>query len=397
MNNPAGIPVVEPDTPEALARALASAATGGRRLELRGGGTKAWWGRVEQRADAVLSTRGLARVLAHAESDLTVTCEAGVTLAALNRQLAQQGQWLPLDSAFDAATIGGIIATNDSGPLRHRYGAPRDLLIGVRLATTDGRLVRAGGTVVKNVAGYDLGKLVAGSFGTLAAIVSATFKLTPLPAAFGTLRFTFFDRVAATEAAAALAASQLDPLALDLRFEASGIPERIEVLVRFGSTAAAVELQIAGTERLVRPFTPRSAQRVVDAAEEAVWRAHTRRPWTDDGVVIRVSWLPAALPSVVTLVADMRRSLAAAELTGRVGLGAGLLRCDGDTRALVSAVQRVRGRSDVFNDASVLRAPVEVLSQVDVWGARRTLAPVYAAVRRAFDPAGVLSAGQGPS
>jgi hypothetical protein len=73
------------------------------------------------------------------------------------------------------------------------------------------------------------------------------------------------------------------------------------------------------------------------------------------------------------------------------------LRCDGDTRALVSAVQRVRGRSDVFNDASVLRAPVEVLSQVDVWGARRTLAPVYAAVRRAFDPAGVLSAGQGPS
>ena len=99
------------------------------------------------------------------------------------------GQWLPLDPPFaDAATIGGILATNDSGPLRHRYGTPRDLIIGVQLATTDGVLAKAGGQVVKNVAGYDLSKLVAGSFGSLAAIVSATFKLSPLPAASKTMR-----------------------------------------------------------------------------------------------------------------------------------------------------------------------------------------------------------------
>ena len=97
----------------------------------------------------------------------------------MNRQLARHGQWLPLDSAFADATIGGIVATNDSGPLRHRFGTPRDLLIGVTLALADGRLVKAGGTVVKNVAGYDLGRLVTGSFGSFAAIATATFKLSP--------------------------------------------------------------------------------------------------------------------------------------------------------------------------------------------------------------------------
>src|SRR5499427_9566622 len=133
--------------------------------------------------------RGLRRVLAHEHGDMTATVEAGATLRDVNRALARHGQWLPLDPPrADRATIGGILATNDSGPLRHRYGTPRDLVIGVQLATTDGVLSKAGGRVVKNVAGYDLSKLVAGSFGSLAAIVSATFKLAPIPAASKTLR-----------------------------------------------------------------------------------------------------------------------------------------------------------------------------------------------------------------
>ena len=109
-------------------------------------------------------------LVAHEHADLTATVQAGARLVEVNRALAAHGQFLPIDSAFEGATIGGAIATNESGPLRHRYGAPRDVLIGIRVALCDGRVVKAGGTVVKNVAGYDLSRLVSGSFGTLAAI-----------------------------------------------------------------------------------------------------------------------------------------------------------------------------------------------------------------------------------
>jgi glycolate oxidase FAD binding subunit len=169
--------IVEPDTASGLAAALQRASRDRLVTVLRGGGTKLGWGRRPPPIDLLVSTARLNSLLVHRHGDLTATAHAGVTLAQLNRELARHGQWLPVDSAFDGATIGGIVATNDSGPLRHRHGTPRDLLIGVTLAMPDGRLVKAGGHVVKNVAGYDLGKLVSGSFGSLAAIVDATFKL----------------------------------------------------------------------------------------------------------------------------------------------------------------------------------------------------------------------------
>ncbi len=183
--------IVEPDSAEGLAAALAAASREGRATVLRGGGTKLGWGRVPTGVDLLLTTSRLNSLLVHRHGDLTATVGAGVTLATLNETLAEHGQWLPLDSAFDDATIGGILATNDAGPLRHRYGTPRDLLIGIRLALADGRIVKAGGNVVKNVAGYDLGKLVSGSFGCLAAIVDATFKLLPRPQASATLTVTY--------------------------------------------------------------------------------------------------------------------------------------------------------------------------------------------------------------
>ena len=208
--------IVEPESAEALAELLALCSRERMSIVLRGRGTKLGWGRRGGRIDLVASTARLNRVLAHAHGDLTATVEAGATVGDLNRELARHGQWLPLDTAFEAATVGGTIATNESGPLRHRHGTPRDLLIGIHLATTDGRLVKAGGNVVKNVAGYDLGKLVSGSFGSLAAIVSATFKLAPLPAASTTLVAAFRDRQALAQAVWAVSASQLEPTAFDV-------------------------------------------------------------------------------------------------------------------------------------------------------------------------------------
>ena len=148
----------------------------------RGGGTKLGWGNPPMRADVVLSTARLNRVVEHAWADLTVTVEAGCTIQNLQKTLAEHGQRLALDPLWpERATVGGILATNDSGALRLRFGALRDLIIGVTLALPDGTLAKSGGKVVKNVAGYDLPKLVTGALGTLGVITRAVFRLHPLP------------------------------------------------------------------------------------------------------------------------------------------------------------------------------------------------------------------------
>src|SRR5688500_6227716 len=266
--------VVEPGNPDEVAALLAWASRERLSVVFRGGGSKLAWGRPPAAIDLLIGMRGLSRVLAHADADLTATVEAGATLEEGNAELGRSRQWLPIDGP-DGATVGGAIATNDSGPLRQRYGTPRDLLIGVQLATTDGRLVKAGGNVVKNVAGYDLGKLVCGSFGSLAAIVTATFKLAPLPGASATLVASFGDRRGLAQAAQAVGGSQLEPSAFDLsvisnpatarsrgqialtgpasagagspadRVSGSDMPTKSDptyrLLIQFASTAAAVE------------------------------------------------------------------------------------------------------------------------------------------------------------
>ena len=233
--------IVEPADGNELAATLQAASRDKQITVLRGGGTKLGWGRPPATIDLVVSTAKLNTLLVHRHGDMTATVHAGVTLAQFNRELARHGQWLPIDSAFDAATIGGIVATNDSGPVRHRYGTPRDLLIGVTLALTDGRIVKAGGHVVKNVAGYDLGKLASGSFGTLAAIVDATFKLLPIPQASATLDASYDDGEVLARDVMQVSTSQLEPMAFD-----------VDARWRAVSTAIAVRLESGRRERAGR-------------------------------------------------------------------------------------------------------------------------------------------------
>src|SRR6185295_7364333 len=209
--------VIEPATAVDVAAALRHASDERQSIVIRGAGTKSDWGRPAERIDVLLDMRRLNRLVSHQQGDLTAIIEAGATLHDVNEALARHRQWLPLDPPFaEHATIGGILATNDSGPLRHRYGTPRDLVIGIQLATTDGILSKAGGQVVKNVAGYDLGKLVTGSFGSLAAIVSATFKLTPLPGASKTITIAAAEIETLGQIVRDVMSSQLEPIAFDL-------------------------------------------------------------------------------------------------------------------------------------------------------------------------------------
>src|SRR6267378_5332584 len=174
--------VVEPGSEQEFGKVLKLANAAGLAVIPRGGGTKLEWGNPPVRADVILSTARLNRVLEHAWADLTVSVEAGCTIANLQEALAKHGQRLALDTLWaEGATVGGVLSTNDSGALRLRFGALRDLIIGVTIALPDGTLASSGGKVVKNVAGYDLPKLVTGAFGTLGVITRAIFRLHPLP------------------------------------------------------------------------------------------------------------------------------------------------------------------------------------------------------------------------
>jgi len=249
--------IVEPADANELAATLHAASRDKQVTVLRGGGTKLGWGRRAAAIDLVVSTAKLNTLLVHRQGDMTANIESGARLSNVNRQLAHHGQWLPIDSAFDEATIGGVVATNDSGPLRHRFGTPRDLLIGVTLAMTDGRLIKAGGKVVKNVAGYDLGRLMSGSHGTLAAIVDATFKLLPIAQASKTIVAQFADPASLARAVARLGDADLEPLAFDVHV----IVPRGEywLLTRFATSPAATEAQVSAARVLIDPST-RSAR-----------------------------------------------------------------------------------------------------------------------------------------
>jgi glycolate oxidase FAD binding subunit len=393
-SGPAGIDgvmpreIVEPASAEDVAAVLASASKQRSSVVIRGGGTKLGWGRTPSSLDVVLSTTRLNAVVAHEHADLTATVQAGARLDEVNHILARHGQWLPIESAFDESTIGGAIATNDSGPLRHRYGTPRDLLIGIRLALTDGRLIKAGGNVVKNVAGYDIGRLMSGSHGSLAAIVSATFKLSPLPSATQTLVASFDRADALIAAVSAITSSQLEPAAVDVRISRS-----YRLLLKFESTPAALNTYI---QRARAMMNPADSEVVASQSEIDLWREHIRAPWRSRGMVVRFGWLPASLGTVLAFVEELRNTVADAELIGRAALGSGLLRIDADVRVQRNVVERMRSRGDVFRHVVLLRAEPSLKQQLDVWGPLGDAGSLGASVKHALDPNGILNAGRGP-
>jgi glycolate oxidase FAD binding subunit len=399
--------IIEPETATAFAAALRQASERRESVLVRGAGTKIDWGRTPSPVDLILSTRRMDRLIVHRHGDLTATAEAGATLADVNRALAQHRQCLPLDPSFaDRATIGGILATNDSGPLRHRYGAPRDLVIGVEVVTPDGVIAKAGGHVVKNVAGYDLAKLVAGSFGSLAAILNATFKLAPLPGASRTLVIEPPDFAALGHAVRAVMGSQLEPRAFDVHVpDVVGAelgppsqpgqrrPLRPQLLLRFASAPPAVDAQIEQA-RALTPVQDCATRTLEHDEERAAWDDHVRRIWEAPGAVVRASWLPANIAAAMSHLRRVSRS-ACIELIGRAAIGTGLMRIDADVRLQAAIVEELR-QSSSFGNVVILRGSQDLKARVDVWGPHEDREPLFASLKRALDPGGVLNANRGP-
>ena len=381
--------VLEPATPEAIGEVLAWASRERLAVLVRGSGTKLTWGAVPRAIDVLISTARLNVVVAHRHGDLTATIQAGATLDAANRVLAQHRQWIPLDPPSAArATIGGIVATNDSGPRRHRYGAPRDLIIGIELARADGHLAKGGGIVVKNVAGYDLPRLLTGSFGSLGVIVSATFKLYPLAASSATVVAelpTFSDLGTLT---GRVLASHLTPTALEFA------THPLRLLVRFESIEASVVQQVEMAAKLLSEggFASRT---VSGPDEDRVWDERVRLN-ADGGALVKVSVLPTDLAATLGLVERLTGpgGYAAA---GRAGVGVFLLNLRGDVQLQTHVIASLRDALAVGKgSAVVVQGSRELKSQVDVWGPIGDGLSLMRSVKQQFDPAGVLSPGRGP-
>jgi len=378
--------VIAPGSPEEVAAVLRAATAGGLRLAPRGGGSKLGWGNPPAALDAILSLHRLNRVLEHAWGDMTVTVEAGCPVAHLQQTLADHGQRLALDPLWpQTATVGGILATNDSGALRIRFGTLRDQVIGMLVALPDGTLARSGGKVVKNVAGYDLPKLLTGAFGTLGVIVEATFRLYPLPDQ--TLAYTV---VAATVAPLqALLLRVLDTAIVPTGLQLRAADQGGALDIRFEGTAAACAAQGETVRRLAGDLPCAAAAAAVWTAHEALWAAG------EPAVIARVSVLPADLARLCAAAAACLPAGGAWQLVAQ-GTGGGLLRLVAPSvESLPAAVAALRA-AIVAGDGSlvVLQCPPSIRQQIDIWGPPGAALPLMRRIKAQFDPTGTLNPGR---
>ena len=360
-----------PATREELAEALGAAGEAGRPVRIAGAGTKAGWG-GSGAAALELSTLGLDRIVEHNAGDLTAVLEAGVPLARAQQAFASERQMLALDPPGADATIGGIVATGDTGPLRARYGGPRDLVVGMRVALSDGSIAKSGGKVIKNVAGYDLAKLFTGSFGALGAILEVAVRLHPLAPRTATAMGSSSDPGELALAAIALARSPLEQHGLDVRWAAGGGT----VLARFAGVEPRPQAEAA-----VRLLRAEGLPTEILDEDEPVWEE--QRQAQRGPLVLKVSGRPSRL-------AELLRSADAlgGRVVGRAALGLFWIRLEEPS---AEAVERLR-RELAPSPCVVQDRPTDL--ELDPWGPADPAAlALMRRVKQAFDPAAVCNPG----
>lgn len=383
--------VVTPCSVEELSQALAWANGDGLKVVPCGLRTKLDRGAPPQRCDVLLDLSKLNRVVEHAAGDLTVTVQVGLALGDLQAVLSQAAQFLAIDPPVPGS-IGGLIATADSGPRRLRYGGVRDLILGVTFVRADGVVARGGGKVVKNVAGYDMPKLLTGSLGTLGVVVEATFRLYPLARASSTVVVTCTSPDDLRKLVGAILHSTLVPTSLDY-FAGSG-GEAVVLAARFESTPASVDFQATSAARL---FGSQSRVVASDAAV-ALWQRFDRIIATDEGDVLARLIAPVSeLPSLLYLAQQGAADLGmAVTVRAHAGHGHALLRLhQPGADAGVPLLRRIRGEAERCGGNLVIwRAPAEVRAQIDVWGDPGGGLDLMRRVKAQFDPKSTLNSGR---
>ena len=403
--------VAVPHDIDGLAGVLGLAASAGKAVSPRGGGTQTALGNRPERLDLVVDTSRLDRIT-HNPGDLTATVEAGVTMSELQTRLGERGQFLAIDAPLPGrATVGGTLATGIGGPARWQYGSPRDTVIGMTVAQPDGRITHTGGRVVKNVSGYDMARLHVGGLGTLGVIAEASFKLTPLPPRRATVLATFDSARRSLEAALAVFSSSVVPLAITT-FDESTAERMGGTLPRSPSYLA---IMLGGRprtlDRLVRESRTecgRHAPRTVQVLDEAValglWRGLADFGYDDATAPlagVRAHVQPsrvAALAGALERLSDER--IGPPSLIANPAYGAVLARwyaSDGDRAqdGLADILGAARTAAHALDGRAVIeRCPADVKARFDVWDDVGDTIEVMRRLKEQYDPGRTLNPGR---
>ena len=360
-------------------------------LIVAGNSSKLDWGGIVSGAKSIVSTQKLDRLIAHAVGDLTITVEAGMQFAKLQEILAIAGQFLPLDPAYpDRATIGGIIATADTGSLRHRYGGVRDLRLGITFVRADGKIAKAGGRVVKNVAGYDMMKLFTGSYGTLGILTEVTLRVYPVPTNEGTVILTgSVDRLA--NVAKILLASTLTPIAADVvstafsqHLEISNTPS---IVVKFATIPESIAQQSAQLLEIAKGLGLKGG--IWQGAQAAqLWSSIQTGIWGDRPIGCKLGVRLTAAVATIEQIDRLTDNTAKGVIHLNSGIGVIAISDSHHIAPLRSHCESAGGF------LSVLQAPVDVKQQLDVWGYRGNAVPLMRQIKQQFDPFDLLNPGR---
>lgn len=400
--------VAFPHSIEELSEMLKLAADEHWRVIPAGAGTWLTMGNVPVSFHLAISTARLNRVIEYEPADLTATVEAGCTLSAFNQLAAQHRQWIPLDPFGDSgATLGGIVATASSGPLRCAYGTPRDWLIGIRVVHANGGVTRAGGKVVKNVAGYDLCKLYTGSFGSLAVIAEMSFKMRATPTSDKTMVFYAAAAAGAAEAERLCALtlritdSDVQPSAMELIAPTNNHalpidPKRFALVLRFLNEAETIESQIADAARIGCDF---EHALLSESDAKTFWRVYhdseTDEQWDFS---LRLNALPADLDAVIK---DVNQLLPQATLRAHAASGVVRVLAGEDLFEGLQIKRRPKFIAELRKmmqarggQLLVLRAPEKIKDQLDTWGDVGGTAHLMRDLKQRFDPQSLFSPGR---
>jgi glycolate oxidase FAD binding subunit len=394
--------MVYPQTQTELAAVVACAHAHRWRMLPCGRGSKLDWGGLPQGIDILISTERLDRLVEHAAGDMTVTVEAGIGFANLQRQLAAAGQFVALDPAFgDRATLGGILATRDAGSLRHRYGGVRDMCLGLSFIRHDGQRVKAGGRVVKNVAGYDLMKLLAGSFGSLGIVSEITLRLYPLPEASQT-HVLSGPATAIAAVVSALLNLPLTPTAVDLisprLVPATLVGGEMGLVVRFQGLPESVSqqgdrLQILANPAQLKTITLSGMEEMQywQTLATGIGRGKTTHP--SAAILCQLGALSTQSVPTLEAIAQLCQQYSLA-WTGLIHAGSGLgnLLLEGDLDNVSRILPQVRSRcQSAAGFLTILQAPCLLKTQLDAWGYSGNALASMRTIKQQFDPHSLLS------
>jgi glycolate oxidase FAD binding subunit len=378
--------VAAPADAQQIAQVLQFANANGLTVAPAGARSKRGWGNPVS-PDIELSLKRMCELREHAWQDMTCTVQAGSTWAAMEAQLRRHGQMVALDPLWpQSATVGGVVACNDSGALRLKYGGLRDLIIGMTIVRADGTIAKSGGKVVKNVAGYDIHKLMTGSFGTLGVIAEVNFRLHPFEEHARTWTASLPDGAGCASFG----------VPLNALTDSQILPSSVQV--RVSKSVCALDIRVAGLPECLDEYGTRIrdifAGVALTESSEGVWAARQSLFEKAEALVLKVSVLPSEICDVSAELLAWSGDAATTEIVAQA-TGLMTISINSALETAIALLRRLRARvTQSGGSVVILQAPDSIKRQIDIWGPDRGTLPLMQEIKRRFDPNSILNPGR---